>query len=79
MNKHTAESLRPFHDGMCPVSIGDGECACLVREVLRLQEENEKKQATIDDWAGIIAAHQPSSASFGPGNEPPQVTTYSYP
>ena len=77
--KYTAESLKSSHDGMCPEAIGDGECACLVCVVLRLQAENERLQKIVDDWKGIIAAHQPSSASFGPGNEPPPVATYSYP
>jgi hypothetical protein len=98
--KYTAESLKSSHDGMCPEAIGDGECACLVCVVLRLQAEVERLteernsfrqmertrgaeverlQKIVDDWKGVIAAHQPSSASFGPGNEPPPVTTYAYP
>jgi len=40
----TEEELAKAHDGLCPESVGDGECRCLVHWVRILQKEADEAQ-----------------------------------
>lgn len=44
----TEEELNRHHDGLCGISIGDGDCSCLVSWVRGLQTELDTAERTIE-------------------------------
>lgn len=51
----TDEELAKFHDGLCRVSIGDGECSCLVSWVKGLQKDSDEALQAMNDTHSLLS------------------------
>ena len=53
----TEEELNKFHDGLCPIAIGDGDqCRCLVHWVTALQKEADRYRRALETVQGKMTS-----------------------
>lgn len=50
----TPEQLAKAHDGLCGISIGDGDCSCIVHWVSALQKDLDEKELENDELKRAI-------------------------